>query len=147
MNKASLFDQRVCKVKPHIIFLTETKLGPADLTSDYFNIEGFTAYRKDRIAIGDGPGGGIIILVKDTIVSEQIHNPIWEHIEMITCILRFGGKSVLASCVYRPPSSTYRYSHKVSEAIEVLSDISADQYLICGDFNYLKIDWLNHVIA
>ena len=99
MNKASLFDLSVRKVKPHIIFVTETKLGPADLTSDYFITEGFTAYRKDREVIGDGPGGGIIILIKDNIVSEQIYNPIWDHIEMITCILRFGGKSVLTSCV------------------------------------------------
>ena len=45
-----------------------------------------------------------------------------------------------------PPGSTFRYSHKVSEAIEILSDIPADQYLICGDFNYPKIDWLNYVI-
>ena len=80
-------------------------------------------------------------------MSEQVHNPVWEHIEITACILRFGGRSVLTAFVYRPPGSTFRYSHRISEAVEVLSDIPADQYLICGDFNYPKIDWQNYVIS
>ena len=98
--------------------------------------------------MGAGVGGGVIILLKDYLISEQISRPEWENLEIVACMLRFDSKSVLAACIYRPPPprSTHRYNQQISEAIEQLSDIQADQHIICGDFNYPDIDWLNHIV-
>ena len=43
-NKITEFSLRVKKVKPHIIFITETKLCASDLTSDFFQIEHYSAF-------------------------------------------------------------------------------------------------------
>ena len=102
------------------------------------------SYRRDRGAVEDG--GGVIILVKSPLVSEQICSQLWTNLELVVCRLHFGSKTVIVACIYRPPESTKWYNTKISEAIEQISDLSADQYIICGDFNYSKINWSDMVI-
>ena len=60
-NKVVLFRKLIVEVKPHIIFITETKLCPDDQSSEYLSYGDFTVYRKDRETT-DG-GGGVAILV------------------------------------------------------------------------------------
>ena len=134
------------KVDPHIICLTETKLSPTDPTSACFDTTKYEAYRRDRLIIGGAVAGGVIILVKEHLLSEQIHKVEWDNIEIVACMIHFGNKTVLVACIYRSPLSPPDYNLKISQAIEQLSDIRADQYIICGDFNYPKIDWLNHLV-
>ena len=62
----------------HIICVTETKLNSDDLTHAYFITDRYISYRKDRGAVEDG--GGVIILVKSPIVSEQIFNQLWANL-------------------------------------------------------------------
>ena len=146
-NKSAEFSLRVDKLKPHIIFITETKLLPSDLTSDFFKIDNYSAYRKERNRVARGFGGGVIILIKNNLVSDQIFKPEWENLEIVACMIKFGHKSVLVACLYRPPMSSHRYCDLVSETIEQLSDIQSDQYLLCGDFNYRKIKWKDHIVC
>ena len=119
-NKIVDFSLRVDKFKPHIIFITETKLFSSDLTSDYFKIDKYTAYRKERNRLGRGHGGGVIILVKSNLVCDQIFKPKWENLEIVACMLKFGHKSVLVACLYRPPLSSHGYCDLVSETIPIL---------------------------
>ena len=128
--------------KPHIIFVTETKLCPNDLTSDCFRLSNYTSYRKDREVINGG--GGVIILVHNSLHSEN--SQITHHdTETITCKIKFGSRSLLAACVYRPPNSPEEYNNRINKVFKDASD-SVDQILICGDFNYPRIDWINHLI-
>ena len=146
-NKITEFSLRVKKVKPHIIFITETKLCASDLTSDFFQIDHYSAFRKERIRLGRDRGGGVVILIKTNLVSEQIFKPEWINLEIVACMLKFGSKSVLVACLYRPPLSSHVYCDLVSDTIEQLSDIQSDQYIICGDFNYRKIKWNDHIVC
>ena len=91
------------KVDPHIICLTETKLSPTDPTSACFDTTKYEAYRRDRLIIGGAVAGGVIILVKEHLLSEQIHKVEWDNIEIVACMIHFGNKTVLVACIYRPP--------------------------------------------
>ena len=99
------------------------------------------SYRKDRPNIGIRDAGGGLILIRDFIVSEQVINQEWEYTELVVCRLLFGHKSVFLACMYRPPSSPSIYNNKIADVVEQISDIHADQHIICGDFNYPSINW------
>ena len=45
--------------------------------------------------------------------------------------------------VFRSPPN---YNRQIETVITSLSDTVADQYLICGDFNYRNIDWTTHTV-
>ena len=53
---------------------------------------------------------------------------------------------MVSACMYRPPLSPVIYNQQIANAIEQISDIEANQFLICGNFNYRDIDWKNHYI-
>ena len=142
-NKVQRFKDRVTKICPHIICITETKLNPSDKTEDYFKIKNYNSFRKDRTSNG---GGGVIILVSDHLCSEEIHYETWLDTEVIACMIKTGAKKLLCACIYRPPRSPPNYNRQVETVITSLSNTVADQYLICGDFNYPKIDWTNHTV-
>ena len=110
----------------------------------YFQVRGYSEFRKDR---GDSRAGGVIIFVHNSISSEIVLNDIWQDNETVTCKIRYGNKSLLVSCIYRPPGPNLRpYNISINNTILKIADIHADQYLICGDFNYGKIDWSNHMV-
>ena len=131
-------------IKPYIIFVTETKLSPTDVTRDYFNFKDYTEYRYDRTIV-DG-GGGVIILVHNNISSEPLLDDVLENTESAACIIKNGSKKLLLGCIYRKPSSPPEYNTRINNVIRNLSQIDVDQTLICGDFNYPKIDWNNHIV-
>ncbi|CAL4095679.1 unnamed protein product [Meganyctiphanes norvegica] len=66
--------------------------------------------------------------------------------ESVSCKIHFGPRSLLFACFYRPPNSSPQYNLNINTAINNLTQIDTDQCLICGDFNYPKIDWPNHLV-
>ena len=58
------------EIKPDIVLGSETWLRPDIKTPEFFP-NGFDVYRKDR---KDKKGGGVIIAVRDCIMSEQIRS-------------------------------------------------------------------------
>ena len=145
-NKKNLFLERVKKIKPHIIFVTETKLIPSDITLVHFTIEHYVPFRRDRDFVTDDTrGGGVIIFVSDKFCSEQVFLNGLENLKLVVCKIKFGSSILIAACLYRTPSSPVVYNTKLSVGIGLISDISGDQYLLCGDFNYPNIDWTNHL--
>ena len=138
-----MFKKRIDEVQPHIILITETKLNPNDQVSEYFKIAKYNYIRKDRVARG---GGGVIIFTKEGLNCEEIKLVSLNDIEMIVFKVIFQQKTLVCACIYRPPEPGDYYNQKVLQAIKEISDINADQFLICGDFNYSKIDWNNHDI-
>ena len=143
-NKTLEFSELIRDEKPHVVFLTESKLCPNDLSADYFKIKNYTAYRRDR-EIQDG-GGGVVILVHQDFHSDSISGDYWQNTESIACKLQYGPKNLILGCIYRPPSSLADYNSRVDKVIDNLCQYEVDQYLICGDFNYPKIDWNNNLV-
>ena len=45
-----------------------------------------------------------------------------------------------------PPHLPQIYNCKITEAVNQISDIHADQHIICGDFNYSSINWFDLVV-
>ena len=135
-NKDVLFSRRVEVNKPHIIFVTETKLMPDVETFTAFQIQNYTPFRKDRVTDG---GGGIIMFVSDLFCTEEVIIDSLVDIEVIICKITMGSNSLIVACVYRPPSSSRYYNSKISEAINKISEISADQYLIFGDLTIQRL--------
>ena len=143
-SKIDLFKLYIEKESPHVIFVTETKLRPTELTKDFFNFKDYNEFRRDRKNV-DG-GGGVIILVHNCLNAELISQEVLQDTESVACKINYGLKSVVLGCMYRPPYSPPEYNIRISNAIHSLSLIQADQTLICGDFNYPKIEWNDHII-
>ena len=124
--------------KPDVIVGTETWLTPAIYDAEYFPPElGYIVYRRDRV---DKKGGGVIILVNSTFISEckpeyqtncenlwvQLHLP--------------GSRSVLIGAYYKPQELDQQSFNEFSKSL-VLVRKSNTTICLLGDFNLPKIDW------
>ena len=49
--------------------------------------------------------------------------------------------------MYWAPDSLVDYSDKINLDIQKICNYKADQLIICGDFNFSEIDWINHLIT
>ena len=130
--------------KPHIIMISETKLSVSNPSSEYFKVSDYTIFRNDRFS--SYRGGGVAILVLSGIPVEVISDVYYHDTETIACMIRYGSRKFLVACIYRPPSSTMDYNNNINATIKKLCEFEKDQVLICGDFNFPRIDWLNHLV-
>ena len=128
----------------HIILLTETKMKSSDITSDFFKLENFDVMRKERLFKG---GGGVAILVKEGIFSRDISEELCLDTESIACLIGYGSRKLLVACMYRAPDSLVEYSDKINLNIQKICNFKSDQLIICGDFNFPEIDWINHLVT
>ena len=105
----------------------------------------YTAYRRDR----GSPGGGVIILVKNDLISEEFLDDTWRDTETVSCVLSIGVNRILLSCMYRPPAQPidFVYNNNVRKSLRQMSRLNFEQVLVCGDFNYKEIDWVNHHVT
>ena len=146
MNKRDELNLILSEVDPDLILLTETKLNQDVMNSEVF-VSNYNVYRKDR-AIQAAPGGGVAILVKNTLVSSDnnvqfLNNH--EYAEAVWCEVTVGDKSVLVGSVYRPPSTSREMNSLFHDLIKIADDHSKySQILLCGDFNFGGIIWENN---
>ena len=127
---------------PHIIMICETKLFPTDLSLEYFRLPDYVVFRNDRMA--RFRGGGVAILVHKSLSPEDIPD-VYHGTESIGCKIRYGTRVLLIACMYRPEASR-NYNLNILRSLRDLNEIESDQILICGDFNFPKIDWVNHLV-
>ena len=127
---------------PHIIMISETKLLSSDLSPDYFRLPNYDVFRNDRMSKNRG---GVAILVQKPLSAELILD-VYHGTESIACKIKYGKRDLLVACMYRPPDSPQDYNLNIISALKELSEIESDQVLICGDFNFPKIDWVNHLV-
>ena len=124
--------------KPDIIVGTETWLTKEMFDSEFFPPElGFTVYRRDRIG---QKGGGIIILVRSALSSEEKSefNPdcenLWFQLNLV------GSKSVLIGAYYKPHGFDQHSLDELSKSLDMVKQTSSNIWLM-GDFNLPKVDW------
>ena len=141
--KGSELQVAIDETKPHVVLITETKLMSDMTVSQYLDCRNFSVFRKDR---GQGRGGGVIILVRHDLWATEILDSTWDNIEATTCHVTIGKKSILLSCMYRPPAASEEVNDQLLLAIRKMCELPFDQLLICGDFNYRGIDWENNTV-
>ena len=121
---------------PHVIFITETKLGSFQSIPILGN--NYRIFRKDR-SMG---GGGVALLIKKDFYCEITHSELCRDTESLVCNIKMKNNIITAAVIYRPPNSDAASSDRINEIIKNLSDLGHG-IIICGDFNYGAIDWNN----
>ena len=96
--------------------------------------------RKDRSDTTKGRGGGILMYGRCGIVAWEIE-PLTDFCQIGGVKVRSEGGETAVFTVYRSPNSSLANDHKLNEWIDSLTG----NFLLVGDFNYPRIDWLNCV--
>ena len=137
-TKGSELNIIVHRESPDIVCLAETKLTDNCTLSQFVDCADYHVFRKDRRI---GCGGGVLIMVKKPISSDELLNEAWDDVEVVVCQLRFGRHLLIVACMYRPPGSQLNYNAQIRKSLRAVTASKQDQVLICGDFNYREINW------
>lgn len=129
--------------KPHLILLSETKLG----NKHTLNIHGYKTIRNDR---KKNSGGGTAILYRDNLQCEQLPTP--NKITTFECCLAKlklkNNKNIILASTYKPPTEIVNKKQtliKINpyELDEIYKIDKNAQYIIGGDFNSKHTQWNN----
>ena len=127
---------------PDIICLTETKLKEEIQLG--IKIEGYNTWRKDRKGKS---GGGVLILVKDDILVEEVEFGDGMA-EVLSIVIKTNGKERRKIIVtYVPPKTNAweleKYKEMQCEVWKCLDDMirESKKVLLVGDFNCKDINW------
>ena len=119
-----------------ILIGTESHLDNSIFNSEIFP-SGYSIFRKDR----DRHGGGVFILIKNTIPSSQIQYDsqielVWSHIHTSS------NKDIIIGSFYCPPHSHIGVLDDLHASVShIKSTYSNAQPFIGGDFNCPGINW------
>ena len=86
--------------------------------------------------------GGVLIALKNNIVSTQIH--VSENVELIaTNIILNANTNLIIASVYRPPARTdgMYVDERIRDITKINDDHPNDTFWIAGDLNLPDIDW------
>lgn len=119
---------------PHVVIGTESWLDNTISDSEMFP-SGYTVYRKDR----NCHGGGVFVLIQDSIASNSISIEA-DSCETVWCkILLQNGSSVAIGSFYRPPG--IRTAHPLFQLSNVLLSLQTTHVILGGDFNFPDVEW------
>jgi ribonuclease P/MRP protein subunit RPP40 len=123
-----------------IIGIAETWLGE-EVGNVEIRIEGYKIYRKDRSQIKHEKRGGVLLYVKNDIITCDCGDLNKIQAESIWCkIVDKTGKGteiVVGVCYKRPAAE----AKEIEELFKVLQMAAKGEVLIMGDFNYPGINW------
>ncbi|MGE5822757.1 MAG: reverse transcriptase domain-containing protein [Nitrososphaerota archaeon] len=117
------------------------------LTNDVFpaeiNIEGFKIFRKDRSMVKAGKCGGVILYVRQDIVSYECGELNKLNSESVWCKIKTSintgrENEITVGVCYKSPNAD---DNEMNELYKSISTASRGQVLIMGDFNFPNIDW------
>ena len=128
---------------PHIIMVTETWFNEKSIvTMNNYNI-----HVKNRNSIDSRRGGGVVIYVRNYLISTEICDPILNcfETEIIWCSVDSGGESTLVGCIYRPHHSSRDINQSITQAINQAAKLCDQRkfsnLLVTGDFNHADLLW------
>ena len=124
-----------------VIGIAETRLNGNILDREII-LDGFTLYRKDRCKVREGRGGGVLLYVKNSLVSVDCPELNNSDNESVWCkILDSNKKSTIVGVVYK---STSAQLDEIDGMLSMLKSLSKEQVLVMGDFNYPNINWSSY---
>ena len=151
INKLQDFKVKVSEEKPDIISVVESHIQTDVNNTRYYcpdealNIPGYNMYRKDNT---EEVRGGILVYVNDriTAIEDKVINGITADFkESLWLVLKVGNDDVLFGTVYRKGKSKVTNNTILRNAIEKASR-KYSKFILTGDFNHPKIDWVNNVV-
>ena len=139
VNKKLEFHALLDSQKPDIVFGNETWLTPKHLDGEIFPQHlGYTPYRRDRDT--GKSGGGVLILVKNTILVSEIKSLqtnceiTWLKLEL------FGAQPLYLGSYYRPHEHDENSIIELRKSLDMVNKLKGKLWLT-GDFNFPKIAW------
>ena len=136
------------KLKELRLYAEDKKLDIIGIAESWLNdnvadneiaIDNFTVYRKDRAVVKDGKGGGVILYVKNTLLSTECVDLNNLCNESIWCkIITDNNIETFVGVVYKSPNAS---RNEVNSILSMLRSVANTHILVMGDFNYPGIDW------
>lgn len=123
-----------------IAIFTETWLTP-DIQNDELLHEqqSFAFFRRGRCG---RRGGGVMVLVKGTLVSSPV--AINSKSEILCVNISLAHRATIIIACYRPPDSDRSFIDDLSTILlDIKSQFPCANLMVCGDFNFPDIDWDN----
>ena len=103
------------------------------------HIEGYKVFRKDRCQVKEGKCGGVILYVKEEIVSYEYYELSLIKSESIWVKIKVDKNTeLLVGTCYKSPVSD---SLELKELYDAIAQGAKKQVLIMGDFNFPHINW------
>jgi len=115
-----------------IIALSETWLNKNNT-----DIIGFPNYSQVHIYRENKKGGGVSLLIKETIHYHELENLsiVSEILECIFIELEMERRNIIVGCLYRPPNSNMTiFNDEIYDLLKKLNNLNRDIYLL-GDYN------------
>ena len=143
VNKKPLFYNLVESTKPDIIAATETWFTGQIHDAEYFNLDHYTVYRRDRC--NDTSGGGIIIAVNEeynSLLEEDLGK---NNVEMIWVKVSMKGcKHLYVGGCYRAKADDAVTVDALDDCLQAICGRHNSPVLLAGDFNFPGCDWANN---
>jgi len=141
ISKIDELRDRVLSEAFDVIAITET-WATEDVSDCELVIDGYVMYRKDRQSDVYTRGGGVMIMVKDSLQSKpllQLTNSKFQ--ELIWCQIDLDNSSLIFGACYRSTASTPENAKEPFHLIKRVTNVSLGTQIILGDFNYPDIDY------
>jgi len=148
MSKMDEFKQLVIKNKYHIVGITES-WAHQHINEGELHIDGYNMYRKDRQHDSVSKGGGVLLYIKDTLVSEEVQILNSDHFEdSVWAKIVSHNSNIIVGVCYRSPTSTDINNGRLLQLLDTaVSRVASTHVMILGDFNYPGIDYDNLAVA
>jgi len=138
LNKVDIFQATVQALKPDIIGITESWTSSMILDAE-LNMEGYDLFRCDRPI--EHRGGGVLLYVSTELEATEFR-PSTEYPEQVWCRLQEGrGRSTVIGVCYRTPTEHMYGKSNHSKIRDLMDEISTENFVLMGDFNYPNIQW------
>ena len=140
-NKIHFFRSYVAHYRPLFIGITET-WASNDIPDAVYSVDGYTLYRRDRIA---QRGGGVMLYISnlacsclcDVLMSNNPTESVWGLVNLRKNV------QLLIGVVYRSPNLTVEQNRELFRHLQFACTFSNCFKIIVGDFNFPSIDWQN----
>ena len=140
--KIDELDKEAKLLSPDVIAVTESWTNSAH-TNAYLTFDDYSlVMRQDRQGKG---GGGILLYARNSISGQlvpgasEIGNGVFN--QYVSCKIIGKSSDLNLYVIYRPPSSCDKDYIKNNEKLCNLVRSVPENSILCGDFNYPKINW------
>ena len=142
LNKLNIFKTVIASLEPDIVGVTESWAN-AQITDSELQLNNYDLLRCDRPV--DKKGGGVLLYTHHRLSAMQF-SPSSNYPEHVWCKVNNiqTGKTLVVGVIYKTNTSSI-YNTDIHEALQgLLHEVSTNNVLIMGDFNYTDICWQTH---